>query len=75
MSTTVTDMVTLPSLQRVRLLRAYSQRDLAKAAGLSPRTIVSAEQGSSMSLRTLRKLAQVLNVEPSELTAEPESSD
>jgi transcriptional regulator with XRE-family HTH domain len=66
----VAEVVTLPNLQRWRLRRAYSIRDLAKAADLAPRTVTYAESGYSVSLRTLRKLAEVLKVEPSDLTGE-----
>lgn len=73
MSTTLTTVVALPGLQRWRLRRAYSQRDLAKAADLAPRTVTYAEQGYSVSLRTQRKLAKALEVTPEELlTGEPE---
>jgi DNA-binding XRE family transcriptional regulator len=69
----LTPVVTVPGLQRWRMRRAYSQRDLAKAADLAPRTVTYAEQGYSVSLRTLRKLSKVLQVDPSELTAEQEN--
>jgi transcriptional regulator with XRE-family HTH domain len=60
----------LPSLKRIRLQKAFSQRDLARAAGLAERTVTYAERGYGVSLRTTRKLAQVLGVEPDELRAE-----
>ena len=72
MPDTLTNVVTVPGLQRWRTRRAYSQRDLAKAADVSARTITYAENGYSVSLRTVRKLSQVLNVDPSELTTQPE---
>jgi transcriptional regulator with XRE-family HTH domain len=71
MSTTLIDVVTLPRLAEIRLRRAYSQRDLAKAAHVSPRTVAYAEAGDSVSLRTQRKLAEVLKVEPHELLEVP----
>jgi transcriptional regulator with XRE-family HTH domain len=67
---TLEAMPRLPNLERVRLARAYSQADLARTAGVSDRTIRHAERGRSVSLRTLRKLAEVLRVEPTELTGE-----
>lgn len=67
-------MVVLPNLQRWRLRRAYSQRDLARVAGVVPRTVTYAEQGYSVSLRTLRKLSEALKVEPHELTGEDDAA-
>jgi len=59
-----------PHLERYRKWRAYSRADLAKAADVSERTIFAAERGQSISLRSLRKLAEALDVEPSDLTGE-----
>jgi transcriptional regulator with XRE-family HTH domain len=59
----------LPSLKRIRIQKAFSQRDLAQAADVSERTIGYAERGYGMSLRTTRKLAEALGVEPDELRA------
>ena len=60
----------MPHLRRIRRWRAYSQADLAEASGVSVRTIRAAEKQSSISLRSLRKLAETLDVEPHELTGE-----
>jgi transcriptional regulator with XRE-family HTH domain len=61
----------LPSLKRIRLQKSFSQADLAQAAGIAPRTVTYAERGYGVSLRTTRKLAEVLGVEPDELRAKP----
>jgi transcriptional regulator with XRE-family HTH domain len=61
----------LPSLKRIRLKKAFSQRDLAQAADLAERTVAYAERGYGVTLRTTRKLAAVLGVTPDELRAEP----
>jgi transcriptional regulator with XRE-family HTH domain len=44
-----------------------SQRELARAAGLSPDTIRRLEGTAEAQFETLRKLAKALNVEPAEL--------
>lgn len=54
-------------LERLRLARALSQRDLAKLAGVSPTTIVRAEQGEDVYPSTVRKLARALGVKPDAL--------
>ena len=54
-------------LQRLRLDAALSQRDLAKRAGVSPTTVVRAEQGEDVYPSTVRKLARALGVQPREL--------
>ena len=64
----------LPSLKRVRIQKSFSQADLARAADLAERTVVYAEAGYGVSLRTTRKLAQALDVRPDELRAEPENT-
>ena len=62
----------LPNLKRLRIQKSFSQADLARAADLAERTVVYAEAGYAVSLRTTRKLAQVLGVEPDALRAKPE---
>jgi DNA-binding XRE family transcriptional regulator len=59
----------LPSLKRVRIQKSFSQADLAHAADLAERTVVYAEAGYGVTLRTTRKLAQALGVTPDELRA------
>jgi transcriptional regulator with XRE-family HTH domain len=58
-------------LRRVRELRALSQRELAARARLSVTTINRIECGQCKPMpRTVRKLAQALNVSTEELVAE-----
>jgi transcriptional regulator with XRE-family HTH domain len=59
----------LERLRQVRLRRAMSQRELARAAGLSPDTIRRLEGSAEAQFETLRKLAKALNVEPADLMA------
>ena len=50
-------------------MRLLSQRELAKRAGLSPTTILKLESGrvDEPHPRTIRKLADALEVDPDEL--------
>jgi transcriptional regulator with XRE-family HTH domain len=61
----------LPGLKRIRLQKAFSQADLAREADLAERTVAYAENGYAVTLRTTRKLARALGVEPDELRAKP----
>jgi transcriptional regulator with XRE-family HTH domain len=55
-------------LKELREDRAYSARELAELAGVHYRTILRIEHGQeSVQPRTLRKLAQALEVEPRDL--------
>jgi len=55
-------------LKRLRSERYLSQRELARAAGLSPATIFKLENDlAEPHPSTIRKLAQALDVAPSEL--------
>ena len=55
-------------LREIREERAYSQRDLAKASGVSAGTILRLEAGQRAAYPvTVRKLAQALGVTPREL--------
>ncbi len=55
-------------LKRLRNERNLSQRELAKAAGLSPATIFKLENDlAEPHPSTIRKLAKALEVAPSEL--------
>jgi transcriptional regulator with XRE-family HTH domain len=56
-------------LRGVRDRRLLSQRELAERAGLSPTTILKLEAGrvEDPHPRTVRKLAQALEVDPAEL--------
>lgn len=58
----------MAALRDVRLGRALSQRDLAKKAGVAPKTIVDLELGrNEPRLRTMRLIAQALDVEVAEI--------
>ena len=56
-------------LRKVRNKRLLSQRELAERAGLSPTTILKLESGrvDEPHPRTIRKLADALEVDPAEL--------
>ena len=56
-------------LRKVRDKRLLSQRELAERAGLSPTTILKLESGrvDEPHPRTIRKLADALEVDPAEL--------
>jgi transcriptional regulator with XRE-family HTH domain len=56
-------------LRKVRDRRLLSQRELAERAGLSPTTILKLESGrvDEPHPRTIRKLADALEVDPAEL--------
>jgi transcriptional regulator with XRE-family HTH domain len=56
-------------LRKVRDKRLLSQRELAERAGLSPTTILKLESGrvDEPHPRTIRKLAEALEVDPDEL--------
>jgi transcriptional regulator with XRE-family HTH domain len=61
-------------LRRLRRERAWSIRELAQRAGVSTETIYSLEHGRREWAwpRTVRKLAEALEVDPSELMREEE---
>jgi transcriptional regulator with XRE-family HTH domain len=61
-----------PDVERVRelrLARGWSQEQLAKVAGLSPRTIQRLEAGEGTALDTLQAIAAAFDVEVSEVLA------
>jgi transcriptional regulator with XRE-family HTH domain len=58
----------MPTLREARLRRLWSQRELAKRAGVAQRTIVEAELRRQVpKLGTMRKLAEALGVPPGEV--------
>ncbi len=61
-------------LKQIRLGKAYSQADLAKKAKLTTRTVQRAELEGTCSLRTLRALAQALDLQPNELEISDQES-
>jgi transcriptional regulator with XRE-family HTH domain len=55
-------------MQRLREEKVLSQRELARMAGLTHQTVWRFENGWTNALpRTIRKIAEVLRVEPKEL--------
>jgi transcriptional regulator with XRE-family HTH domain len=55
-------------LREFRSRRSLSQQELADLAGVSRTTVLKAESGKQQPRpRTLRKLAKVLRIDPSEL--------
>ena len=55
-------------LRQLREARFLSHRDLARKAGVSPTTILNLEaERVEAQRRTIRKLAQALEVDPAEL--------
>ena len=60
--------VNVERLKELRTLRAFSQQELADAAGVGRNTISRIERGETGAHgRTLRRLAQALRVDVSEL--------
>ena len=58
----------MKKLKELRTLRAFSQQELADAAGVGRNTISRIERGESGAHgRTLRRLAQALGVDVAEL--------
>lgn len=61
-------MVKLPRLKAVRERKALSQQELAEQAGLTRVTVARLESGATQPYpKTVRRLAEVLGVEPREL--------
>jgi transcriptional regulator with XRE-family HTH domain len=62
----------LPRLRAVRIARLLTQQELARAAGVGFTTINRLERGAAPAeLRTVRKLAAALGVEPAALGVAP----
>ncbi len=58
-------------LKEVRIRRLLTQEELAEKAGLSPSTVVNIERDQvEPQFRTIRKLAEALNVDPISLLGE-----
>jgi transcriptional regulator with XRE-family HTH domain len=64
-------MVQIPRLREWREARALTQVELAELADLSSRSVAGYEAGAGARPPTVRKLAQVLNVEIADLLGEP----
>ena len=55
-------------VRELRIRKLYSIRGLAKTAGVTGKTVRTTETGQSIpSLSTIRKLSQVLEVDPMEV--------
>jgi transcriptional regulator with XRE-family HTH domain len=63
--------VDVKTLTELRTQRGFSRRQLALRAGLSPGAVSMAERRGSASLETLKKLGDVLGVNPDELAMRP----
>jgi transcriptional regulator with XRE-family HTH domain len=64
------------NLKRLRVDRFFSQRELARQAGLHPVTLTRLESGSTApSSRTVRGLADALGVKPGDLTTPDEVAE
>jgi transcriptional regulator with XRE-family HTH domain len=62
-------------LREFRSRRSLSQQELADLAGVSRTTVLKAESGKQQPRpKTLRKLARVLKIDPSELQRRPSST-
>jgi transcriptional regulator with XRE-family HTH domain len=59
--------VDVAKLQELRIDRGLSQRQLAERAGLSPGAVWRLEQRGSGHPNTLKKIADVLGVRPTDL--------
>ena len=62
-------MVKLPKARLYRERQALTQEELAKLAGVSRVTITRVECGEQTYPSTARKIAQALNIQPSDLMA------
>jgi transcriptional regulator with XRE-family HTH domain len=59
------------NLKVVRTRRLLTQEELAERAGISPATVVNVERNNQEPhFRTIRKLAEALDVDPTELLGE-----
>jgi transcriptional regulator with XRE-family HTH domain len=68
--------VNVKRLNELRRLRAFSQQELADAAGLGRNTISRIERGETGAHgRTLRRLAQALGVDVAELVLTEATDD
>ena len=66
-------MALAENLQRQRLARYLSQADLARKAGVHKATILRIEKGGYVpQLRTIRALAEALDVQPDQLVSPEE---
>lgn len=71
LATIVPNVVKVPSLARCRSAATLSQRELATKAGVSHVTVARLEGGHDAHPRTIRKLAEALEVRPADLMSQP----
>lgn len=62
------DTVMVTRLKECRRAAFLTQAELAGRAGVTVGTVIRLEQGGPANLPTVRKLAEVLGVDPAELT-------
>jgi len=61
-------------IDELRIGRLLTKTELARLARISPVTMSRVSQGQPVALRTLRRLADALTVEPSEIVESPEKA-
>jgi transcriptional regulator with XRE-family HTH domain len=61
----------LYGLRAARLAKAWTQQELADAAGVHVVTVSALENGAEAGVRSLKKLSQALGVEPVVLMRRP----
>jgi transcriptional regulator with XRE-family HTH domain len=66
------DSVALPGLKAARVRKLLTQEELADAAGLGRSTLARIETGAPAALRTVRRLAAALDIDP-EVLLEPDA--
>lgn len=60
-------VIELRGLRQLRIKAALSQRELAERSGIAYSTIARLETGKTANMKTVRKLAEALGCEPSDL--------
>jgi transcriptional regulator with XRE-family HTH domain len=65
------DSVAIPGLKAARVRKLLTQGQLAEQAGLGRSTLARIEAGAPAALRTVRRLADALGVDPAVLMGEP----
>lgn len=66
------DMALSKAVKILRLIRDWTQDDLAGHAGVSKRTVVRIEAGQSMKIPQMYRISKALNLTMPELLAEAE---
>lgn len=56
-----------PTLGQVRRRHALTQKELAEKVGVRPSTISNIEGGKRPGMKTIRKLAEALEIQPTEI--------